>query len=144
MNIFPSGYGFMVTITDITGDIATGTVTASSRVTIYYTTKMTTPTILYASTMASGIGLLESRIFRAKTITTTFVVFVAIRTRRVSIIIFIFLKCGVYFSNRNVSESSPKSIIENFPYSSLTYPQISTGPYLAYELSFLIRQGYLG
>ena len=64
MNIFPSDHRFMVTITYITGDIDTGTISASSVVTIYSAMTMYPPTIYSTSTMDTGIGVLESRTVR--------------------------------------------------------------------------------
>ena len=69
------------------GAIDTGTIESSFMVTIFSTMAMTTPNISYMSTMDSGIGLLESSKFRANMITTAFLAFAAISTRRVAVII---------------------------------------------------------
>ena len=111
MHIFPSDHRFTVTIMGIKGTIATDTVEVSSTVKIYSTATIPTPTISSTSNMSTGIGLLESRIVRAKTITTTFVEFVAISMRRFIIIIFSFCRCCVSFRNRAVSDIRPMAII---------------------------------
>ena len=114
MNIFPSGHIFMVNITDIMGDVATGTIEASSTVTIYFTIYMTTPTISSTSTIAAVIVLFESRTVRAKMINTTFVSFSTIIMRRVAFIICPLRMCCVYFRKSNVSEVRPVPILEEF------------------------------
>ena len=103
----------MVTITVITVTIANGTIAASSTVTIYSTMAITNTTISSTSTMATGIGLFELRTVRENIISTTFVAFTNIITRRVDVIIFPLRRCCISFRNVNVSEGRPMAILEN-------------------------------
>ena len=127
MNIFPDSHRFMVSIMDITGDIATGTIADSSTVTIYSNITMIPHTIYFSSTMATVIGLLDSSTVRYKMITITFLLFVAISTRGVAIIVCTFCRCCVSFRNRNVIEIRPKTILEKF---SILILKIPTNPNL--------------
>ena len=80
----------MVTITDVTGAIATGAIVASSTITISSTMTMTmnTPTISSTSTMVSGIGVLDSMTVRSKMVITIFEAFMDISMSRVAIIVY--------------------------------------------------------
>ena len=104
------------------GTIATETIVASSAVTIYYTMATTTPTVSSTSIMASGIGLFDSSTVRANTITTPFVEFATISTRRGAVIIFHLRRCCFLFRDRNVSEGRPTDIIEEFSILNLKIP----------------------
>ena len=129
MNVFISVNRFTVTITAITGGISTGTIAASSNVTIYSTMDMTTPTISSTSTMTTSVGLFESRTVRMKIITIIFIAFATITTWMVSVIIYPLIRCYVYFRNRNVSEGTPMVIIEK---NYMIILKIPTNPNLTY------------
>ena len=107
------------------GDIATGTILASSTVTIYSNMVITTPNISSTSTVASVIGLFELRIVSAEIIATTSVSFATIIVSRVAVTICPLCRCYVSFRNSKFSDGSPTDILEK---KSILILEIPTNP----------------